>query len=302
MSSFLWFSILLATAARAGGDEPNCSAPRWECDASRIISSATVITGERLQTLADVTVVTEDWLDFHRSLRGVLGTSLHHIVIIDENGRIRGDDAEQANARKALAQARTVFVYTHLLAPFFLGETFLTTRLGIVLISHNGDDSIRETIAASTVAAGAEGFPEGHDSPTRQTESGYSDGQAGSMRGNASFQIARPAAWERVAASALDSGRVRRWFAQNNLSPHPMITTLPIGVANSMWPHGDTELLCGVARQEPAQPHAKDGWLFANFKVSEHAPLRAQVMTQVAALWFATLRCVCACAAILASI
>lgn len=29
------------------------------------------------------------------------------------------------------------------------------------------------------------------------------------------------------------------WFAQNICFRHPKITLLPIGIANSMWPHGD---------------------------------------------------------------
>ena len=41
--------------------------------------------------------------------------------------------------------------------------------------------------------------------------------------------------------------------------------SLPIGVANSMWPHGDTRMLARVA----AHAHLldKESWLYVNFKV-----------------------------------
>jgi hypothetical protein len=41
-----------------------------------------------------------------------------------------------------------------------------------------------------------------------------------------------------------DAGdKLRHWFAQNVLVQHPKLVPLPIGIANSMWAHGNLKLL-----------------------------------------------------------
>lgn len=41
----------------------------------------------------------------------------------------------------------------------------------------------------------------------------------------------------------LDSGKIIRWYAQNIQMKHPKLYLLPIGIANSMWSHGNLEIL-----------------------------------------------------------
>lgn len=42
-------------------------------------------------------------------------------------------------------------------------------------------------------------------------------------------------------ASYLNDEKIEAWFAQNTDSTHPKLFTIPIGIANSYWPHGNPE-------------------------------------------------------------
>ena len=54
------------------------------------------------------------------------------IVIIDQDGQLEGNHSTRHAASDALARARIVFVYTHLLPAFFQGAPFQATRRPIV--------------------------------------------------------------------------------------------------------------------------------------------------------------------------
>lgn len=53
------------------------------------------------------------------------------------------------------------------------------------------------------------------------------------------------------------------WHAQNVLLSHPKLGSLPIGIANSMWPHGNQDILSHVI----AKNHTKINSVFFNFSV-----------------------------------
>jgi hypothetical protein len=53
------------------------------------------------------------------------------------------------------------------------------------------------------------------------------------------------------------------WHAQNVLFNHPKLGSLPIGIANSMWPHGNQEIISDVI----AKNHTKTHSVFFNFSV-----------------------------------
>ena len=49
--------------------------------------------------------------------------------------------------------------------------------------------------------------------------------------------------------SLLYSNKIIRWYAQNILIKHPKLHLLPIGIANSMWPHGNTSIFDNLYNQ-----------------------------------------------------
>ena len=53
-------------------------------------------------------------------------------MIIDQDGQLEGNNSTRHAASDALARARIVFVYTHLLPAFFQGAPFQATRRPIV--------------------------------------------------------------------------------------------------------------------------------------------------------------------------
>ena len=176
-----------------------------------------IITGERLQAIADISLVTASWLAYHRSLADVIKEE-HAIILIDEEGNIVSGN------RTRLVRAGTVFVYSHLLPRFFLGETFSSILAPFVLLSHNGDEEL-------------------------DLREGRGDEE-----------------WKKRARSALSSGRIIGWWAQNLVCPHPAVNWLPIGLANSMWRHGDLPTMSEVMRSSE-DTSSKNEWLHVAFKV-----------------------------------
>jgi len=182
-------------------------------------AAESVVTGERLQALADVTVVTEEWLRFHSSLHAAIDTHRHAIVLIDASGQFVGDTAARSAASAALARARIVFVYSHLLPPFFQGVALKATSRPIVLISHNGDDHVSADISHLPPPTHT------HKDPVCVLE--HQGGRGGGEGGRGGGEGGKE--WEMVAMHALRTGHISRWWAQNSESPHPRISPLPIG-------------------------------------------------------------------------
>lgn len=101
------------------------------------LSADQIITGERLQALAEATVLTEPILRFHRSLpqAGIARTVLLPGTM---------DDLEPAaEGLAALRGARSVFVYTHLLDAF-VAKVLPRLDHPVVLITHNSDHGVEE--------------------------------------------------------------------------------------------------------------------------------------------------------------
>ena len=44
----------------------------------------------------------------------------------------------------------------------------------------------------------------------------------------------------------LNGNTISRWYCQNKLISHPKLFSLPIGIANSQWPHGDQQLIKSI--------------------------------------------------------
>jgi len=96
-----------------------------------------LISGERLQALAEVTILTPSILAFHPSLRQ---SGVRKVVPFRGGHRhIQHDPA----ALVQLEDCRSIFVYTHLL-PSFVDQVLPCLDDPFVLVSHNSDDCVDE--------------------------------------------------------------------------------------------------------------------------------------------------------------
>jgi hypothetical protein len=178
-----------------------------------------VITGERLQSLAEVTVLTPSIYKFHRSLPG---SGVADAVIFD-GSHTRLMPKPETVAR--LRGRKSIFVYTHLVASF-IEQVLPQLDHRFVLISHNSDEAV-----------------------------------------DARF------------LPALDDPRIVHWYAQNAVVEHPKLTPLPIGLANAMWPHGDTQGLAAVAAAVPAE---RKPVVYCNFDVRTNPAIRVPLRDKLA--------------------
>jgi hypothetical protein len=175
--------------------------------------AAEIISGERVQRLAELTVISRRTYEFHRGVSGYASE-----MLIFEHGM----DEWDGRAIDRLCNARSLFLYTHDVDEFIAAVwPRLETRPSI-LVTHNSDGEI-------------------------------------SMR---------HAEW-------LDHEGigVSYWLAQNATVAHPRVHPVPIGVANSMWPHGDIRSLTRAMRRAQRKRRER-GSLFIQFNPATH-PARA---------------------------
>ncbi|CAK0757883.1 conserved hypothetical protein [Gammaproteobacteria bacterium] len=98
-----------------------------------------VITGERLQALADISIIDDSTIAFHLSLRNTPNIRLCHLrgprhhLVVDNAAQIR-----------EVQNASVIFVYTHLVESFFEHVVPHLTQ-HFVLITHNSDIRITES-------------------------------------------------------------------------------------------------------------------------------------------------------------
>jgi hypothetical protein len=167
-----------------------------------------LLSGERFQTLADVSVMSRGTYVFQKHVERYA----REIVIFEEDiGEFDGATVARLRA------ARTLFVYTHDVDAF---TQRLWPRLGTtgqVLITHNSDVEVGERHAA------------------------WLDG---------------------------DGAGLARWFAQNVTVGHPRLEPLPIGISNTMWPHGALGPLARAMRRQVRRPRAHP--IFVQFSTSTH--------------------------------
>jgi len=66
---------------------------------------------------------------------------------------------------------------------------------------------------------------------------------------------------------ALDDERLVQWFAQNrDMSSHPKLTGIPIGLADPRYAHGDPRVVDGVIAQ--LDNIQRDSWLYVNLDLN----------------------------------
>ena len=169
-----------------------------------------IITGERLQSLADITIITPEVEQFHRSLSGVKT----NLAFFDGHTQevLREDQLPDP-----IRRAQIIFVYTHLLEDFFR-TIFPALPHPVVLVTHNSDHCVTEKFRCQ-----------------------------------------------------LDHPKLVEWYAQNALVKHPKLHSLPLGIANAQWVHGNTQELAEVMNEDiPKTEHT-----YVNFNESTNPQARA---------------------------
>jgi len=178
-----------------------------------IIDTGEIVTGERVQHLAELTLISRRTYEFHR---GVADYASEMLMFEHEMAELDGGAIDR------LCNTLSLFLYTHDVDEFI---DVVWPRLATppsILITHNSDGEISR----------------------------------------------RHAEWLDREGIA-----VRSWLAQNATVSHPRLHPVPIGVANSMWPHGDIRALARAMRR--AQRNRREPLsLFTQFNASTH-PSRA---------------------------
>jgi len=67
--------------------------------------------------------------------------------------------------------------------------------------------------------------------------------------------------------------KVLNWYAQNANIVHPKLTSIPLGIANGRWPHGDTKKIEAVINE----PIEKEHLVYMNFEISTNVKERTDV-------------------------
>ena len=175
-----------------------------------------IISGERLQELAEVSLATADRLVFHASLPEAVKKKACLISQLPD-GKIYMSPEDLAR----LKQARTIFVYSDLIEIFFV---IIAPNLDrpFVVISHNGDIGVDPRFA-----------------------------------------------------QVIDHPFLLRWYAQN-IEPgwrHPKLVSLPIGIANRQWRHGNL-----APYSELSAYRDKSVWLYVNINVTTNQGYRGEIV------------------------
>lgn len=61
----------------------------------------------------------------------------------------------------------------------------------------------------------------------------------------------------------IDSDKIKKWYCQNRYINHTKLISLPIGIANSQWPHGNQEILHKIVNENIQ----KTNLVFKNFDI-----------------------------------
>ena len=152
------------------------------------IGGSEILSGETFQELCDITLITKEINEFHKSL----SPNVNKIFVESNYASIYLDKSISEMNKPVVS----IFIYTHILKDFMdriLPELSLKCKINIV--THNSDHPFDETYLP-----------------------------------------------------ILNNENVNNVFAQNTFITHSKLISIPIGIANSMWPHGNKEILSKVVK------------------------------------------------------
>lgn len=75
----------------------------------------------------------------------------------------------------------------------------------------------------------------------------------------------------------LESNKIIKWICQNKMYDHPKLYFIPIGIANSMWPHGNLDYLINIINS----PLNKVNNFYFNFSISTNKNEREQCRNEL---------------------
>ena len=61
----------------------------------------------------------------------------------------------------------------------------------------------------------------------------------------------------------LDDNKIKAWYCQNRETSHPKLFSIPIGLANSQWPHGNQQLISSIRGEQ----NSKEILVYKNFDI-----------------------------------
>lgn len=65
----------------------------------------------------------------------------------------------------------------------------------------------------------------------------------------------------------LDGNKIKAWYCQNRESSHPKLFSIPIGLANSQWPHGNQHLITHIRNLD----NTKEFLVYKNFDINTNS-------------------------------
>lgn len=75
----------------------------------------------------------------------------------------------------------------------------------------------------------------------------------------------------------LDDINLIKWYGQNTMTIHPKLSSIPIGIANEIWPHGDEDIFNKVIDQNIP----KERLIYVNFDVNTNRRERNYCLNEV---------------------
>lgn len=184
-----------------------------------IIKFNDLITGEKLQSLADFCFIDEFNPNRHQY-------SKKSFVIQNKNGPLKNFPKFMQNEIK---KYKVIYIPTHFLEYFFANIFPHISKC--ILITHNSDNGILDHFSEET---------------------------------------------NKTIINTLNSNKIIHWYSQNISLNHPKLSALPIGIANSMWKHGDLKLLHSIMTLNIP----KSNLYYFNFDVNTRKDRRQTIYNQ----------------------
>lgn len=162
------------------------------------MNSKQIITGEKIQQLADIYIGNIDDLNYNT----LIAKQINKHMNIN-------------NITKSYNNPKIIYCNTHCI--IYLSKIIHFFENSFILISHNSDFNIYETEEIINI---------------------------------------------------LNSNKVEKWYSQNVCFYHPKLHMIPIGLANSMWLHGNLEIFDGIQKIEKTKK------TFFNFSIHTNMTIR----------------------------